>query len=61
MNGFCQSGLYIACVIAHVDMARVLLDNGADVNVETTDGKTPLIVARKLGEILRVLRHRRGA
>ena len=41
--------LLIACQKGHVDAARLLLDNGADVDRATEDGATPLHMARSQG------------
>jgi ankyrin repeat protein len=39
------SPLHAAVYMGHLDTARVLLDHGADVNLENQDGKTPLVKA----------------
>jgi hypothetical protein len=39
------SPLHAAVYMGHLDTARVLLDRGADVNLEDQDGKTPLVTA----------------
>ena len=43
--------LFIACEKGHVDAARVLLDDGADVNHAYKDGATPLYVACQNGHV----------
>ena len=37
--------LYIACDKGHVDAARLVLDNGAEIDRAMEDGRTPLYVA----------------
>jgi ankyrin repeat protein len=39
------SPLHAAVYMGHLDTARVLLDRGANVNLEDQDGKTPLVAA----------------
>ena len=40
-----QSPLYLACKDGNLDIARILLTCGANVNCRATSGKTPLMVA----------------
>ena len=41
--------LYDACEHGQVDAARLLLDNGAEVDRAAEDGRTPLFVAKSKG------------
>ena len=41
--------LIIACEKGHVDAARLLLDNGAEVDPATKKGTTPLAIAEERG------------
>ena len=49
--------MYIASQEGHVDVVRVLVEHGADMNKARNDGATPLIVASRVGhlEVVRVL------
>ena len=49
--------LYVASTYGHVEVARVLLEQGADVTARDIDGNTPLHVASKEGhvEVVRIL------
>lgn len=40
-----KSALHYACMVGHPQMARLLIDNGADINIEDNLGHTPLIDA----------------
>lgn len=42
---------YIACQFGHVAPARLLLDRGADVNLEDSEGETALFVACENGRV----------
>jgi hypothetical protein len=44
-----SSALHVACYRGHVDIARHLLECGADVNAADGDGVTPLFWAEKMG------------
>ena len=44
-----RTQLYIACQQGHVDAARLLLDNGAEVDPATKKGTTPLAIAEERG------------
>lgn len=44
-----QSPLHYAIELGHLEIARLLLDKGAAVNVRDNDDWTPLISAAKLG------------
>ena len=54
--------MYTASEKGHVDVARVLLDRGADINQVTNDVCTPLMVAKhfKHTEIIRLLERARA-
>ena len=41
--------LYFACEFGHVDIARLLLDNGAEIDKADKDGHTPLYAAERMG------------
>ena len=43
--------LIIACEKGHVDAARLLLDNGAEVDRAMKDGWTPLLIACTKGHV----------
>ena len=43
--------LYIACSWGHVGEARLLLENGAEVDQADKDGKTPLLIACQNGHV----------
>ena len=43
--------LYAACSHGHVDVARLLLDNGAEVDRAQKDGATPLHIACQNGHV----------
>ena len=48
----CRPGrtpLLVACLQGHVDAARLLLDNGAEVDPATKKGTTPLAIAEERG------------
>ena len=44
-----RTPLFIACEKGRVDAARLLLDNGAEVDRAQEDGETPLEVAQRKG------------
>ena len=44
----------------HKEIAELLVENGADVNVKTSDGVTPLDMAKKKPEIAELLRKHGG-
>ena len=44
--------LRTAAVTGDAEVARVLLDNGADANVKDRDGKTPLMVSQAAWDTL---------
>mmetsp|Transcript_26227 Transcript_26227/g.80677 ORF Transcript_26227/g.80677 Transcript_26227/m.80677 type:complete len:186 (-) Transcript_26227:48-605(-) len=46
-----SSPLLIACQECHVDVARLLLQNGADVNQRLDDGSMPLLIASRRGHV----------
>jgi ankyrin repeat protein len=48
MKGGCTP-LIIASQNSHVEVARLLVDGGADVNKAQKDGWTPLVLARNFG------------
>ena len=48
-SGFCRTPLLVACLQGHVDAARLLLDNGAEVDPATKKGTTPLAIAEERG------------
>ncbi len=43
--------LHVACQNGHVDAARLLLDNGAEVDRATENGRTPLYIACQNGRV----------
>ena len=45
----CRTPLLVACLQGHVDAARLLLDNGAEVDPATKKGTTPLAIAEERG------------
>jgi ankyrin repeat protein len=49
--GFYGSPLHAALYKGHLDAARVLLEYGADKNLENPDGKTPLVTAYDRGNL----------
>ena len=55
--------LWIACQNGHVDVARLLLDKGADVNRANKNGWTPLSIACSKGHVdaVRLLLDKKGA
>ena len=57
-----DAALHGAVKFGHLDMAKWLLDKGADANVKNFDGKTPLRVAIKseYEEIAELLRRSGG-
>lgn len=61
-TGFGATPLHWAALRGHEDVARLLLDKGADVNVRNNDGETPLQVAEraKRSGVVQVLRSRGG-
>ena len=52
-----DSPLYTASEYGHVDVARALVEGGADITKATNDGSTPLQIAtkRKHTEIIHLL------
>ena len=46
---FLRTPLLVACLQGHVDAARLLLDNGAEVDPATKKGTTPLAIAEERG------------
>ena len=44
-----RTPLLVACLQGHVDAARLLLDNGAEVDRATKKGTTPLAIAEERG------------
>ena len=44
-----RTPLLVACLQGHVDAARLLLDNGAEVDPATKKGTTPLAIAEERG------------
>ena len=44
-----EGKLFIACQEGQVDAARLLLDNGAEVDRATKNGNTPLSIAKSKG------------
>ncbi|SCO88756.1 uncharacterized protein FRV6_12883 [Fusarium oxysporum] len=46
---FRSSALHVACYRGHVEIARQLLDCGADINLLDSDGRTALFWAKRLG------------
>ena len=46
---FLPRPLLVACLQGHVDAARLLLDNGAEVDPATKKGTTPLAIAEERG------------
>ncbi len=49
MGYYGETPLFVACQKGHVDVARLLLDKGADVNRALENGATPLSVAKSQG------------
>ena len=45
-----RTPLLVACLQGHVDAARLLLDNGAEVDPATKKGTTPLAIAEERGK-----------
>jgi hypothetical protein len=43
--------LAYACLEGHVDVARYLIEHGADVNGRAVNGATPLMLAARSGQI----------
>ena len=46
---FLPRPLLVACLQGHVDAARLLLDNGAEVDPATKKGTTPLAITEERG------------
>ena len=44
------SGLHWSCKLARIDMARVLIEAGSDVNARSHSGQTPLHLAAQTGK-----------
>jgi ankyrin repeat protein len=43
-------GLLVAALTGHLDIAKILLDNGAEVDTRADDGRTPLMLAASKGD-----------
>jgi hypothetical protein len=43
-------GLLVAALTGHPDIAKILLDNGAEVDTRADDGRTPLMLAASKGD-----------
>jgi ankyrin repeat protein len=44
-----QTPLHFACIDGNIDIVKVLLENGVDVNLTNASGQTPLHVACSKG------------
>lgn len=43
--------MFLAAALAHLDVLRSLIENGADINASTADNCTPLMIAIEKGNI----------
>lgn len=50
-NAFKVTPLHSACAISHLELAKLLLENGADVNARQSSGVTPLHSAAHNGQL----------
>ena len=44
--GYERNGLHVAAALGHARCCRVLLDAGADIDSQDTDGRTPLMLSK---------------
>jgi ankyrin repeat protein len=48
-NNVGETPLFFACFVGYLDIVKLLVDNGAIVDISNNDGETPLIYAVKKG------------